>query len=62
MPSTHPDLGARFVKESAVRKRGTFLPDIDMIDVNSRQENLAVRGEPIMIQLPIVPCYACPLR
>ena len=28
-----------------------------MIDVAARQENLAVTGEPIMLQLLLVPCY-----
>ena len=28
------------------------------MDVGARQENLAVRGEPIMLQLCIVPAYA----
>ena len=43
IPSSHPEVSARFVKESAVKKRGTFLPDVDMIDVSVRQENLAVK-------------------
>ncbi len=33
-------------------------PDLDYIDVTARQENLAVKGEPIMLQLPIVPAYS----
>ena len=40
-----------------MRKTELF-PDVDMIDVSARQENLAVRGEPILLQLPVVPCYA----
>ena len=35
-----------------------MLPEIDMMDVGARQENLAVKGEPIMLQLCIVPAYA----
>jgi hypothetical protein len=37
---------------------GTFLPDIDMIDCAVRQENIHARGDPIMLQLPLVPAYA----
>ena len=33
-------------------------PDIDHMDVTARQESLAVRGEPILLQLPLNPCYA----
>ena len=33
-------------------------PDIDHIDVTARQESLAVRGEPILLQLPLNPCYS----
>ena len=51
IPSSHPEVSARFVKESAVKKRGTFLPDVDMIDVNVRQENLAVKKEWIQVAL-----------
>ena len=58
VPASHPEVTARFAKESAVKKRGTLLPDIDMMDVNVRQENLNVRGEPLMVQLPLVPSYA----
>ena len=35
-----------------------MLPEIDMMDVGARQENLAMRGEPIMLQLCVVPAYA----
>ena len=35
-----------------------MLPEIDMMDVGARQENLAVKGEPVMLQLCIVPAYA----
>ena len=30
----------------------------DHMDIGARQENLAVRGEPIMLQLCVVPAYA----
>ena len=46
-----PPPSCSLLEESAVRKRGTLLPDIDVVGVDSRQENLAVRGEPIMLQL-----------
>ena len=35
-----------------------MLPEMDMMDVGARQENLAVKGEPIMLQLCVVPAYA----
>ena len=34
------------------------MPDMDHMDIGARQENLAVRGEPIMLQLCVVPAYA----
>ena len=56
--SSHPELLARFVKESALQKREMF-PDIDHIDVTARQETLAsFQGQPALLQLPIVPSYA----
>ena len=58
VPASHPNISARFVKESALQKRGTFLPDVDMMDISVRQENLNARGQPIMLQLPLVPAYA----
>ena len=55
---THPELLARFAKESAMHKREMF-PDIDTMDVTCRQETLSrVQGQPCMLQLPIVPGYA----
>ena len=35
-----------------------MVPEVDMMDVGARQENLAVKGEPIMLQLCVVPAYA----
>ena len=58
VPASHPNISARFVKESALQKRGMFLPDVDMMDISVRQENLNARGQPIMLQLPLVPAYA----
>ena len=57
LPAYNPDLSARFCKESSLAKR-EVLPEIDHMDVGARQENLAVRGEPIMLQLCLVPAYA----
>ena len=45
---------ARFVKESSLEKP-EMLPDIDHMDIGARQENLAVRGEPILLQLCVAP-------
>jgi hypothetical protein len=58
VPASHPEIMTRFVKESSVQKRGQLLPDIDMMDIPVRQENLNIRGDPIMLQVPVVPCYA----
>ena len=56
--SSHPELLARFVKESALQKR-EMLPDIDHVDVTARQETLgSFQGQPGLLQLPIVPSYA----
>ncbi len=60
LPSSHPELLCRFVKETSINKPELF-PDIDMIDVSARQENLAVRGEPILLQIPLTPAYALTL-
>jgi len=49
---------ARFAKESSLSKREMF-PDIDHMDVMARQETItSIRGEPVLLQLPVVPCYA----
>ena len=55
LPSTHLGLMARFVKESSMKARAELLPDIDFMDVQARAENLACSGEPLMIQVPLVP-------
>ena len=57
LPSSHPELPARFLKESSVSKQQLY-PDIDHIDLQVRQENLQVRGDPVMPQLSVTPCYA----
>ena len=54
LPASHPELLARFVKESSLEKP-EMLPDIDHMDIGARQENLAVRGEPILLQLCVAP-------
>ena len=45
------------IQETSLSK-GEMMPDIDHMDIGARQENLAVRGEPIMLQLCVVPAYA----
>ena len=57
LPSSHPELLARFAKEASVKKAELF-PDIDTLDIQVRQEPLRIRGEPQMVQLPLVPAYA----
>ena len=57
--SSHPEVSARFVKESALSKgNNRWLPDVDMIDCNVREESLNYSGRPVLLQLPLVPCYA----
>ena len=57
LPSSHPELLVRFAKEASVTKSELF-PDIDTLDVVVRQEALQFRGEPQLLQLPLVPAYA----
>jgi len=57
LPAYCPDLLARFCKESSLGKQ-EMLPDIDHMDIGARQETLAVRGEPVMLQLCVIPAYA----
>ena len=57
LPSSHPELLARFAKEASVTKTELF-PDIDTLDVVARQEALQFRGGPQLLQLPLVPAYA----
>ena len=35
-----------------------MMPDMDFMDLGPRQETLNIRGEPIMLQLCVVPAYA----
>ena len=35
-----------------------MMPDMDFMDLGARQETLNIRGEPIMLQLCVVPAYA----
>ena len=57
LPSSFHNLHVRFVKESALGK-AELLPDVDMMDIHPRQENLPCRGDPILLQIPLVPAYA----
>ena len=34
------------------------LQDIDTLDITTRQESLKPRGEPQLLQLPLIPSYA----
>ena len=55
--SSHPELLARFVKETSLNK-AEFHPDIDFMDITVRQESLnQIAGAPLMLQLPMQPCY-----
>ena len=56
--ASHPDLQARFLRESALRKE-SLLADLDFRDVTIRSEIMpSVQGAPAMIQLPLIPSYA----
>ena len=57
LPASHPELMARFVKESSLDKT-ELLPDVDHMDLEARHETLHIRGEPVMVQLCAVPSYA----
>ena len=57
LPSYCPDLLARFVKESSLA-RVELLPDIDHMDLEARHETLHMKGEPVMVQICVVPAYA----
>ena len=57
MPACNADLLVRFCKESAL-STAHMLPEIQFMDVGARPESLAVKGEPIMPQLPLAPAYA----
>jgi len=56
--ATHPEILVRFAKESAIKK-SEMVPDIDHMDVTVRQETLTtVLGWPVLLQVPLIPCYA----
>ena len=57
LSAAHPELLVRFAKESSMKKAEMF-PDLDHMDVTSRMETIAnIRGDPILFQIPLVPCY-----
>ena len=51
-------LQARFLKESSINSKREIFPDIDHIDIQPRGETLRIRGEPVMLQLSLVPAYS----
>ena len=55
-----PDLGLRFclIILTSPHIPAKEITRLDHMDIGARQENLAVRGEPIMLQLCVVPAYA----
>ena len=57
LPASHPGIVVRFCKETGTNKSELF-PDVDHIDVTVRPETLRARAEPVILQLPLVPCYA----
>lgn len=58
LPASYPGLLVRFAKESSLNKLEMF-PDIDHMDVNARKETIThIRGNPVLVQVPVVPCYS----
>jgi len=56
--ASHPEILVRFAKESSMTKP-EMVPDIDHIDIPPRQETLKnVMGLPVLLQVPLLPCYA----
>ena len=56
-----PDVGLRFFGSIILifpHFPAKEITRLDHMDIGARQENLAVRGEPIMLQLCVVPAYA----
>ena len=56
LSASYHDLLVRFAKESSLSKREMF-PDIDHMDITARQESLAIRGDVILLQMPLTPSY-----
>ena len=57
LPASFHNLHVRFVKENSLNKQELF-PDVDQMDIHARQENLPCRGDPVLLQIPLVPAYA----
>ena len=57
LPAYCGELLARFCKETSLSKV-EMIPDMDFMDLGARQETLNTRGEPILLQLCVVPAYA----
>ena len=58
LPASHPELLVRFAKETSLQNKSELLADVDHMDVAVRQETLStVQGQPVLVQLPIVPSY-----
>ena len=56
--ASNPEILVRFAKEASMSK-SEMIPDIDHIDVTTRTETLSsVAGQPVLLQVPLVPCYA----
>ena len=56
--ASHPELLVRFAKESSMSK-SEMVPDVDHMDIQVRHETLTtIPGQPVMLQLPLVPSYA----
>ena len=61
LPAYCTELSARFCKEGALSKV-EMMPDMDFMDLGARLESLNIRGEPVLLQLCMVPAYALTVR
>ncbi len=56
LPASFHNLHVRVAKETSLNKQ-ELLPDVDQMDIHARQENLPCRGDPILLQVSLVPAY-----
>ena len=57
LPAYAPAISAGFCEEAALSGI-QMMPDMDFMDMRPRQEQLNTKGEPIMLQLCVVPACA----
>ena len=57
LASSHPDLQARFAKESAMAGKDELIEEVDFMDVQARPEGLKGCSGASIVQLPLQPAY-----